>query len=149
MNRLDVQTSRLQPVAAASAGIIMVPLGLAALVTGLASGGGIVPVAIGAMVLGTFGLVVWLGRRAHAKSVRYFSSEGLERNDGKWLAWADLDRVVYQVRLNRAGQKGLWRTEIRFRNGEAAWLLPLRVRNGRDVSDFVSSLPCDHVEERV
>jgi len=149
MDRLDVQTSRVQPVAAAVAGIIMVPLGLAAIATGLTSGGGIVPVAIGVVMLATFGLVVWLGRRAHAKSVRYFSSDGLERNDGRWLAWADLDRVVYQVRVNRAGAKGLWRTEIRFRNGEAAWLVPLRIRNGRDVSDFVSRLQCDHVEERV
>ena len=149
MNRLDVQTSKLQSAAAIVAGLVMVPLGLGAIAAGLASGGAIVPVAIGVAMLATFGLVVWLGRRAHAKSVRYFSSEGLERNDRKWLAWADLERVVYQVQVRPDGEKGLWRTEIRFRNGEAAWLLPLRVRNARDVSAFVASLPCDHTEERV
>ncbi|HEU0300763.1 MAG TPA: hypothetical protein VFR37_14980 [Longimicrobium sp.] len=147
MDLLFVETGRMQHGAAAVAGLIMVPLGLASLAMGL-SGGGIVPIAIGAMMLGTFGAVVWLTRRATARSVRYFSSEGLERNDRTWLPWAELERVVYQVR-EVAGQKKLWRTEIWFRNGETAWLLPLRVRNGREVNEFLASLPCDHVEEKV
>lgn len=148
MNRLDVETSKLQPAMTVVAGIIMVPLGIGALISG-AMGGGIMPLALGAMMLATFGVVVWLGRRAHARSVRYFSSEGLERNDSKWLPWADLERVIYQIREDAKGEKKLWRTEIRFRNGEAAWLVPLRVRNARDVSEFVLSLPCEHAEEKV
>jgi hypothetical protein len=148
MNRLEVETSRLQSAAAIVAGVIMVPLGIGAMVTGLAGGGGMVPVAIGVMMLATFGVVVWLGRRAHARSVRYFSDEGLERNDGTRLPWADLERVIYQVRVVN-GQKKLWRTEIRFSEDRAAWLLPLRVRNGRDVSGFVGALPCEHAEKNV
>ncbi len=148
MDRLDVQTSRLQPAAAALAGLIMVPLGVVSVITGLRAGA-IAPVGIGVAMLALFGLVVWLGRRAHGRSVRYFSPEGLQRNDGKFLAWADLDRVVYQIRENPPGKKKLWRTEVRFRNGGAAWLLPLRVRNARDVSEYLGGLPCEHAEEQV
>ena len=80
--------------------------------------------------------------------VRYFSSEGLERNDRTFLSWADLERVVHQIR-DVGGEKKLWRTEIRFRDGQAAWLVPLRVRNRGEVGEFVASLPCEHVEEKV
>ncbi len=148
MDHLFVETSRMQSAAAAVAGLIMVPLGLASLVMGLAGGIELVPVAIGVMMLATFGGVVWLGRRAQARSVRYFSSEGLERNDRAWLPWADLERVVHQIR-EVGGEKKLWRTEIQFKDGKVAWLVPLRVRNAREVSGFVATLPCEHVEEKV
>ncbi|HEX2080661.1 MAG TPA: hypothetical protein VHG08_23355 [Longimicrobium sp.] len=147
MDHLFVETSKAQHAAAAVAGLIMLPLGLVSLAMGL-SGGGIASIAIGAMMLGTFGGVVWLTRRATARSVRYFSSEGLERNDRTWLPWTDLERVVHQIR-EVDGEKKLWRTEIRFRGGRSAWLVPLRVRNRREVSDFLATLPCEHVEEKV
>lgn len=147
MDHLFVETSKAQRGAAVVAGIIMVPLGLASLIMGL-SGGETGPVAIGVMMLVTFGGVVWLGRRAHGRSVKYFSSEGLERNDRKWLPWADLERVVYQIR-EVGGEKKLWRIEIRFKDGRDAWLVPLRVRNGREVSEFLATLPCEHAEEKV
>jgi hypothetical protein len=146
MDRLIVETSRMQFAAAAVAGLIMVQLGLATLVMGM-SGSQVAPIGIGVMMLATFGVVVWLVRRARARSVRYFSSEGLERNDGKWLPWAELECVVYRVRVVR-GEKTLWRTEVQFRGGESAWLLPLRVRNRRPVDELVAGLPCDHVEEK-
>jgi hypothetical protein len=80
--------------------------------------------------------------------VKYFSEHGLERNDGRFLSWAELERVVHQVR-DVSGKKHLWRTEIRFAGGEAAWLIPLRVGNLHEVRDFVRRLPCEHAEERV
>jgi len=150
MNHLDVETSRLQPAMAVLNGIIMVPLGLAALIGGVMSGFAIVPVAVGVMMLAMFGLVVWLVRRGGSKSVRYFTDEGLRRGDGRWLPWTELERVVYQVRVRPGtASRGLWRTEIWFRNGESAWLLPLRVRNGPDVNGLVASLPCEHAETDV
>ena len=88
MNRLDVQTSRLQPVMAAILGVMMVPLGLLSLFAGVKDGIEIVPLGIGVLMLATFGGVMWLVRRGHSRSVRYFSNEGLERNDGQWLAWS-------------------------------------------------------------
>jgi hypothetical protein len=151
MNRLDVQTSRLQPVLAAFLALIFVPLGVASLYFGLSKGFSAVPVMIGLLMLATLGGVPGLVRRGHANSVRYFSGDGLQRNDGQWLAWTDLERVVNQVRRDpgRPSQKSLWRTEIRFRDGRSAWLLPMRVGNRREVADFVRGLPCEHVEVNV
>jgi len=151
MDRLDVQTRRMQPVMAAVLGLIMVPLALLNIVMGLRDGVSVVPLAIGVLMLGTFGGVMWLVRRGHSRSVRYFSAEGLERNDGRWMPWTELERVVDQVRANPAspGDLALWRTEIWFRGGESAWLLPTRVANRRQVDAFVHSLPCEHAQKNV
>lgn len=151
MNHLNVETSRMQSVVAVLLGIIFIPLGLASLAMGLSGGFEIVGVGLGLAMLALYGFIVWLTRRARARSVRYFSPEGLERNDGRWLAWSDLDRVVDQVRVNPAkpGEKGLWRTEIWFKNGQSAWLLPLKIANFGEVHAFVRSLPCEHTEKHV
>jgi hypothetical protein len=151
MNRLDVETSRLQPVLLVVLGVIMVPLGVGSLIMGASDGISVVPVVLGLAMLATFTGVVWLGRRAHGRSVRYFSDEGLERNDGQRLAWTDLERVVHQVRIDpsRPSDRKLWRTEIWFRDGRSAWLVPLRIGNPREVGEFVSRLPCEHAEKVV
>lgn len=103
------------------------------------------------MMLATFAGVSWLMRRGHSRSVRYFSGEGLERNDGRRFAWTELERVVDQVRNNpaRPGELALWRTEIWFRGGESAWLLPMRVSNRGEVKAFVRALPCEHAQKNV
>ncbi len=148
MDRLNVATSRVQPVAAVLAGVMMVPLALGSIASGVARGFAPMPVALGLALLAMFGLVMGLVRRGRRNSVRYFSDQGLERGDGRFLPWADLERVVYQVRTRPEGTS-LWRTEIRFRSGESAWLLPLRVANFREVSEFVHRLPCEHTEVSV
>lgn len=151
MNRLEVKTSRLQLVLTALLGLLFVPLGLLSLAGGLSKGFEIVPVAIGLMMLGMFAAVIWLVRRGHARSVRYFWDEGLVRNDGRSFAWADLSRVVDQIRITSLahGTKAVWRTEIQFRNGESAWLIPTKVGNYPEVSEFLRRLPCEHKEIRV
>jgi hypothetical protein len=151
MNRLDVQTSRLQPVLMMILGAIFIPLALLSMFVGIRDGFSPMPVVMGVVMLATFGGISWIVRRAHGRSVRCFSDEGLERNDGRRFGWAELERVVHQVRPDPAnpGQKRLWRTEIWFRNGQSAWLLPLRVGNRREVSDFVDGLPCEHTEKNV
>ena len=151
MNRLDVQVSKLQPVLAAILGLIFIPLALLSIIVGLKDGLSVMPMGMGVLMLATFGAVLWLQHRGHSRSVRYFSSEGLERNDGQWLPWSDLERVVNQVRVDagRPNRKSLWRTEIWFRNGESAWLLPMRVGNRQEVTAFVHSLPCEHAEKKV
>ena len=151
MNRLEVKTSRLQFVLAALLGLFFVPLGLLSLANGLSKGFEVVPVGIGLMMLAVFAAVMWLVRRGHARSVRYFSDEGLVRNDGRSFAWADLSRVVDQIRITSLahGTKAIWRTEIQFRNGESAWLIPTKVGNYPEVSEFVRRLPCEHTEVRV
>lgn len=108
------------------------------------------PVLIGAAVLLLFGVVIWLVRRGHAKSVKYFSDEGLTRNDGRSFLWTDLNRVVNQWTISSTGnRKVLWRTEIQFSGGESAWLLPTKISNLAEVSNFVNKLPCEHTEVRV
>jgi hypothetical protein len=92
-----------------------------------------------------FGVVVWLVRRRHKKSVRRFSDDGLERNDGQSFTWAELHRVVDRVRV-RNGRKYLWRTEIQFTNGESAWLIPSKIRNHGEVVALVGRLPCERTE---
>jgi hypothetical protein len=100
------------------------------------------------MLLVAYGAISWLVRRGHARSVKYFSDEGLARNDGRSFAWADLNRVVDQIRITSIAHntKALWRTEIQFKNGESAWLIPLKVNNFSEVSEFVRDLPCEHTE---
>ena len=151
MRRLEVKTSKLQLVLAVLLGLFFVPLGLLSLANGLSKGFKVVPVGIGLMMLAAFAAVMWLVRRGHARSVRYFSDEGLVRNDGRSFAWADLSRVVDQIRITSLahGTKAVWRTEIQFRNGESAWLIPTKVGNYPEVRELVRRLPCEHAEVRV
>ena len=147
MNRLEVKTSNVQFVLALLLGLFFVPLGLLYVVNGL-SKGSVVPLGLGLVMLALYGVAIWLVRRGHAKSVRYFSDEGLACNDGRTFVWTDLHRVVDQIRiLPRTGNtRALWRTEIQFKNGETAWLIPSKVSNFREVSEFVHNLPCEHTE---
>jgi hypothetical protein len=110
-------------------------------------GRGLAPLGIGLMCLVMYGAVVWLFRKGHVKSVKYFSDEGLVLNDGRSFAWADLNRVVKQIRLNHAhNTKSIWRIEIHFKNGESAWLLPTKIINFSEVYEFIRALPCEHTE---
>lgn len=149
--RLDVKTRSLQFVSVVLLGLFMVPLGALLLVGELSKGSRLSParLAVGFAPLVMYGAVAWLFRRAHVKSVKYFSDEGLVRNDGRVFAWADLGRVVDRVRLNRVtGIKYVWRTEIQFKDGDSAWLLPTKIGNFREVYELVGSLPCEHTEVR-
>lgn len=150
MNRLEVKTSKLHFILGALLGLFFVPIGLLILIDGLSKGRVLVPLVVGLMSFASYGAVVWLIRRGHVNSVKYFSDEGLVRNDGRSFAWADLSRVVNQIRYNPTlGSRGLWRTEIQFKSGEAAWLIPRKVSNYSEVSEFVRKLPCEHTEVRV
>ncbi|HEU4562540.1 MAG TPA: hypothetical protein VFS20_32215 [Longimicrobium sp.] len=147
MNRLEVRTSRMHVVAAVVLGIFLIPLSVLSLVMGVSSGNA-VQLGIGVMMLAVYGGVVALMRRGRSRSVKYFSDQGLERNDGRFLPWTELERVVHQIRTV-ANEKRLWRTEIHFRNGDAAWVLPMRVQNFGEVSSFVRHLPCEQAEQEV
>lgn len=149
--RLEVKTRSLQFAMLVLLGLFMVPLGALLLIGELSKGSRLAPalLAVGFAPLAAYGAVVWLFRRAHVRSVKYFSGEGLVRNDGRSFAWADLGRVVDRIRLNRVtGVKYIWRTEIEFKNGDSAWLLPTKIGNFREVYELVGSLPCEHAEVR-
>jgi hypothetical protein len=148
MNKLEVKTSKLQLILAILLGLFFVPFGLLSLMDGLSKGFAVVPLGMGLMMLVAYGAIIWLIRRGHANSVKYFSDEGLARNDGRSFLWNDLNRVVDQIRITSIAHhtKALWRTEIQFKNGESAWLIPTKVSNFREVSEFVRNLPCEHTE---
>jgi len=150
VEKLVVKTGKLHFILIALLGLFLVPLSLFNLINGSLNGLKIVPFGIGVMMLLVFGLVVWLVVRGHRKSVKHFTNEGLTRNDGRVLAWTNLSRVVNQIRLKPGtGIKGLWRTEIHFKDGTTAWLIPRKVANFQEVNAFVSNLPCEHTEVNV
>ena len=147
--RLEVKTRGLQFVALILLGLFMVPLGATLVIHELAKGARPVLLSMGVAPLVVFGVVAWLFRRAYVRSVKFFSDDGLVRNDGRGFKWAGLSRVVDRVRLNRVtGIKFVWRTEIEFQDGESAWLLPTKISNFAEVYELVRGLPCEHTEVR-
>lgn len=148
MNRPEVKADNLQFIMVIILGLFILPLGLFNLISGLTKGFAPARLGIGLMTLALYGAVVWLVRRGHSRSVKSFSDLGLLRNDGRSFAWDDLSRVVDQVRF-RANIKVIWRTEIQFKDGESAWLIPAKVSNYREVSEYVYKLPCEQTEVRV
>ena len=148
MNRLEVKASKMTFVLMILLGLFFVPMGLVCLLMGLVKGFNVGPFGIGLMCLILFGVVVWVILRAHRKSVKYLSEEGLVRNDGRSFSWSELSRVVDKIRVRPSGRKTIWRTEIRFKDGEAAWVIPMKVSNYAEVGPLVDSLPCEHTEER-
>ena len=148
MNRLEVKASKTQFALVILLGLFFIPMGLVCVLSGLLNGFNIVPLGIGLMCLLMFGVIVWLILRAHRKSIKYLSEEGLVRNDGRSFSWSELSRVVDKVRVRPTGGKTIWRTEIRFKNGESAWVIPMKVSNYAEVGPLVDSLPCEHTEER-
>ncbi len=151
MNRLEVKASKTTFVLVILLGLFFIPVGLVSLLNGLLNGFNVVPLGIGLMCLSLFGVVVWLILRGHRKSVKYFSDEGLVRNDGRSFAWSELSRVVDQYRITSVTHqtKAIWRTEIQFGNGESAWLIPAKISNYREVSEFIRNLPCEHTKVEV
>lgn len=148
---LEVKVRNLQFILVVMLGLFMLPLGSLVLIGELSKRSKLVPamLIIGLATLIMYGAVAWLFRRGYVKSVKYFSNEGLVRNDGRSFAWADLSRVVDRIRFNRVTNiKGIWRTEIQFKNGESAWLLPTKISNLTEVYELVRALPCEHTEVR-
>lgn len=150
MNLLEVKTSKLQFILVILLGLFFVPVGLLLVISAILNGFKVVFLVIGLMALIIYAVVFWMVLRAYLKSVKYFSSEALVCNNGKSYAWADLSRVVDQIRLHRVtNAKIIWRTEIQFKNGESAWLIPMKITNFPEVYEFVRRLPCEHTEVKV
>ena len=140
MNQLNIKTSKAQFILLGLLGLFFVPVGLWMLITAVLNNFKSVPLLLGLLLPATFALLLWLVVRGYSKSIKYFTAEGLTRNDGKQLAWANLSRVVNQIRLDPANnRKKLWRTEIQFTDGGVAWIIPSKVVNIR----------CEHKEINV
>jgi hypothetical protein len=145
---IKVKTRNLQFIMLLLLALLVVPLGLLVFVSALMRGQP-APMSIGLAMLLIYGVVLWLFRRAYVRSVKYFSDEGLVRNDGRKFSWTELSRVVDKIKLNRiTAVKSVWRTEIEFKNGQSAWLLPMKIINYAEVYDVVRKLPCEHTEKK-
>ena len=150
MNRLEVKTSKVTLFCAVLLGLIIIPLALGNIYQAISHGRMVAPLLIGVPVLALLGVVVWIARRGHLRSIKSFTEEGLTRNDGRTFPWRDLSCVVDQLHRRR-GMSGdfVWRTEIQFKDGESAWLIPRKVANYKEVCTYVDSLPCEHTTKRV
>ncbi len=82
MSRLEVKTSKLLFIAVILLVIILVPLIVVSVINGASDGLDILSLGLGIMMLITFVGVLLLVRRGYTNSVKYFSDEGLTRNDG-------------------------------------------------------------------
>lgn len=147
MKILVVETGRTRFNAAVLLGLFIIPISLLTVTSALRRGFKFAPLALGLVMLVLYGVIIWLLRRARARSVKYFTAKGLLRGDGQELPWADLSRVVKQINKRRHSIRNFhWRTEIHFKNGESAWLIPRSISNFDEVSDYVDRLPCEHSE---
>jgi hypothetical protein len=150
MNQLNVKTSKVTFILLGLLGLIFIPLSLGSLIVSMQNRFSLTGIMLGFAMLAMFGFIVWIVLRGHFKSVKYFTDWGLIRNDGRRFNWVNLSHVVYQVRYNHSlKRKSLWRTEIRFKDNSAAWLIPSKVSNFQEIDDFVGNLPCEHVEQEV
>jgi hypothetical protein len=92
------------------------------------------------LLLGIGGFLVWMTRRATARSVRRFDRDGVELGGGRRLPWSTLRGVETHYVVTESQRRRLWRTELQF--GDAvAWIVPNRTRNLDDVLAFVAALP--------
>ncbi|MGB5014231.1 MAG: hypothetical protein WBO68_09390 [Pyrinomonadaceae bacterium] len=146
MNELKVITSKLQIVLVAGLGLFFVPIGLWMLVSGL-TGGKMVPLGIGSMLLVLFAVLLFIIIRAYRRSVGYFSARGIGRNDGAEMPWSMLSRTVDKMATRDNGQPMLWRTEIQFNDGTSFWLIPSKISNWQEVRAYLETMPCEHAVE--
>lgn len=146
--RLDVRVSRVPTLALGCLAVLFGSLGLGVIAVNFKDGQAAVPIALGLALFVMLGVVVALVRRARRRSVLYFTDTGLTRRDGTSLPWSDLSHAVHQVRTAPSGNRPpqLWRTEIHFKSGESAWLVPNHVANLGEVMAFVRKLPCEQRE---
>ncbi len=87
-------------------------------------------------------VIAFLMIRARRQAVREFDESGITRGDGRRFAWNEFRGVVTLVDFNvRTRQKYVWRIELAFDGGEAAWIIPQRVKNADEVFDLLAQMP--------
>ena len=97
---LKVKTGKVPIFATALLGLFFVPAGLWFLFLAIMDFR-MLNLVIGVISLVLFGGIALINLRAHFKSVKYFSNDGIMRNDGRNFAWSEMSRVVTQTRINR------------------------------------------------
>lgn len=142
MEELKVKTSIIPIVAVVVLGLFFVPMGVGMSISGLSSSKPFFAI-MGPISLIIFGVVLFLVLRAHRRTVRLFSKTGVLRNDRREFPWSML-KGVHDRLVTRRGEVFIWRREILFNDGSAAWLIPSKVSNFAEVRDFTDRLECEH-----
>ena len=86
-------------------------------------------------------LLSYLHIRAKRRAVRLFDASGITRGDGRQFSWNEFCGVVTRIDINYAREQYAWRVEFAFANGEAAWIIPHRIKNAEEVFKFIAALP--------
>lgn len=150
MAAIEIKYSKVPMAALAILALIFVPMGLGLFYSGITRGFAPMPLIIGSFSLFVFSLVAVMVFRSYFKSAKRLDDRGLKRGDGRELLWTDLSKVIHQIHYNRSIQRDiLWRTEIHFRDGQVAWLIPTKVANWAEAAGFVAGLNCPKEEIRV
>ena len=80
--------------------------------------------------------------RAKRRIVVLFDASGITRGDGRHFLWSDFCGVVTQTAFNpRTQKRRVWRIELAFSGGEAAWIIPNRIKNAPEVFEYLQQLP--------
>ncbi len=86
--------------------------------------------------------VCYLLINAKRKSARLFDVSGITRNDNRHFSWNEFQGVVTRIDINlRSRRKYVWRIELAFGCGEAAWIIPNRIKNADEVFTYIAPLP--------
>lgn len=86
-------------------------------------------------------IFIFLAVRAKRRAVKSFDETGITRGDGRHFPWSEFRGVMTQTARSRFGQTYVWRKELKFSNGETAWLIPQRIKNSNEVFAYVATLP--------
>ncbi len=87
-------------------------------------------------------IFLFLMLRARRNIVRLLDDAGVTRGDGTRFPWQDFCGVISQTAFNRRTQRRyVWREELAFENGDAAWIIPNRVKNYDEIKAFLDALP--------
>ena len=142
---IQIKSSQLQITSLVLLGLFLIPVSLMTIKDAVQRGFKIGPLILGLVMLSLYVVALRLNLRGRRRSVKSFSETGLVRRDGQQFAWKDLSRVVVQIKIS--GRKRVhWRTEIHFKPGECAWVLPRSISNRDEMRAYLDSLPCEHTE---
>lgn len=87
-------------------------------------------------------VIAFLMIRAKRQAVRLFDESGITRGDRRRFAWNEFRGVIILVDFNvHTRDRYVWRVELVFDGGEAAWVIPQRVKNLDEVFDLLTKLP--------
>lgn len=137
-SRIEVRQKRIYDVLSA---FVVIFFGGMILLMLLTNGIRNVSVILTVLILAFLSVFGFLLLRAKNQTVRLFDASGITRGDGRQFSWNEFCGVVTRIDINYAREQYAWRVEFAFANGEAAWIIPHRIKNAEEVFKFIAALP--------